>query len=63
MTYNFDPDAWYERERAALIARHDRGELDEAVLKTALEDLERRFEEMLDRLDGTYQIPATPSRD
>lgn len=56
MTYNFDPDAWYEREKAALEARHASGELDEPGFREALDDLDRRYEEMLDRLDGTYRI-------
>ena len=56
MTYNFDPDRWYERERLKLEVRHTVGELDDAELEAALAALDRRLEEMLDRLDGTYQI-------
>lgn len=58
MTYNFDPDTWLATHRAALVARRDRGELDDVGLEAALEELERRYEDMLARLDGTYQIPA-----
>jgi len=58
MTYNFDPDRWYESHRAALEGRRERGELDEREFVAALQDLERRYEEMLDRLDGTYEIPG-----
>ena len=57
MTYNFDPDRWYESHRAALEGRRVRGELDEEEFAAGLQDLERRYEEMLDRLDGTYMIP------
>ena len=57
MTYNFDPDRWYEAHRRVLVERHRRAELDEAELAAALADLERRYEEMLERLDGTYEIP------
>jgi len=57
MTYNFDPDRWYESHHAALEVRRERGELDEREFVAALQDLERRYEEMLDRLDGTYEIP------
>jgi len=57
MTYNFDPDRWYESHRAALEGRRERGELEERDFTAELEDLERRYEEMLDRLDGTYEIP------
>lgn len=57
MTYNFDADGWYERERRALEHRHHTGLLGDAELVVALVDLERRYGEMLDRLDGTYQLP------
>ena len=58
MTYNFDPNRWHETRRAALAARRDRGEIDDAEYRTALLDLDRRYEEMVARLDGTYEIPA-----
>ena len=57
MTYNFDPDRWYEREREMLDARHRAGEIGEQEYKKALSELDRRYDEMLDRLDGTYQVP------
>lgn len=59
MTYNFDAERWYERERELLDTRRDRGELDEAAWRQAVEDLDRRLEEMLRRLDGTYRIPPS----
>lgn len=57
MTYNFDPDRWLEAHRAALEARRDRGELDEAAFSSACTELDRRYEELVARLDGTYEIP------
>ncbi len=57
MTYNFDPDRWLESRRAALEGRLDRGELDQREFAAELQDLERRYEDMVDRLDGTYEIP------
>jgi hypothetical protein len=57
MTYNFDPDRWYENEREMLDARHQAGETSEQEYKQALSELDRRYDEMLDRLDGTYQVP------
>lgn len=57
VTYNFDPDEWYERERRALLHRHDTGALDGPGLEAALAELDRRYDEMLDRLDGSYQLP------
>ena len=57
MTYNFDPDKWYDLERSALEVRFKKGEINDRAFNCALADLDRRYEEMLDRLDGTYQIP------
>ncbi len=57
MTYNFDPDRWYENERTALEARRRTEGWSDEAYETALADLDRRYDEMLRRLDGTYQIP------
>ncbi len=57
MTYNFDPDRWYENQRALLEARRRDGDLDAYGFEEALRDLDRRHEEMVARLDGTYGIP------
>jgi len=58
MTYNFDPDRWLVAHRAALEARRNRGEIDDAAMEVELLELDRRYEEMVARLDGTYEIPA-----
>lgn len=60
MTYNFDPDRWLEIHRAALEARRDDGAIDEAAFEAEIAELDRRYEEMLTRLDGTYEIPKGP---
>lgn len=57
MTYNFDPDRWYENERAALEARYTAGGLTEKEYTDALSALDRKYDDMQDRLNGTYQIP------
>ncbi|NOQ20930.1 MAG: hypothetical protein GQ571_13305 [Desulfobacterales bacterium] len=57
MTYNFDPDRWYEDERGMLDARYRAEEISEQEYKDAISELDRRYDEMLDRLDGTYQVP------
>ena len=57
MTYNFDPDRWHEDERAILDAQYKAGEISEPEYKDAISALERRYDEMIDRLDGTYQVP------
>jgi hypothetical protein len=57
MTYNFDPDKWYDIERELLDGRLRKGKISEQAFKRAVEELDRRYDEMLDRLDGSYQIP------
>jgi hypothetical protein len=57
MTYNFDPDRWYERQRNLLDQRHAGGQLDDERYRRELEALEQRYEEMTERLDGTFQLP------
>ena len=57
MTYNFDPDRWYENELAALSRERRAGRLSREQLEAAVAELERRYQEMVDRLDGTYRIP------
>jgi hypothetical protein len=56
MTYNFDPDRWLEMQLAALQARLDRGEIDDATAVEARAELDRRYEGMVARLDGTFRI-------
>ena len=57
MTYNFDPEKWYDMEKKVLDRRLQKGELDRQAYEKALDALDRRYEEMLDRLDGSYEIP------
>lgn len=62
MTYNFDPDRWLDSHRAALEQRRQRGEIDDAEYASELRELDRRYEEMVSRLDGTYEIPARETK-
>ena len=57
MTYNFDPEKWFEMEKRVLDRRLKKGDLDRLAYEKALDSLDRRYEEMLTRLDGSYQIP------
>ena len=57
MTCNFDPERWYENENAALKALHKMGNLTDVEFEKACSDLLNRYEEMVARLDGTYQSP------
>lgn len=63
MTYNFDPDRWYDDELSILDARLKAGEIGAQKYKDALSALDRRYDEMLRRLDGTYQIPKSPLKE
>ena len=57
MTYNFDADRWYENRQALLEGRRDRGELDDRAFAVALEELDRRYEEMTARLSRSFELP------
>ena len=54
MTYNFYPERWFAIEQAAIEERRRKGELDGAACAAAMDDLVRRYEEMLARLDIKY---------
>jgi hypothetical protein len=58
MTYNFDPDRWYENERALIEERSKTGQITAIEYENAIRDLDRRYNDMLARLDGTYQLPT-----
>ena len=59
MTYNFDPDRWYENQRNALEARRAAGGLDDAAFEAELERLEARYDEMNSRLDKAFDLNDT----
>ena len=57
MTYNFDPDRWYDNELAYLSAKFKSGEISLFEYERAKTDLDCKYDDMIDRLDGSYQIP------
>ena len=63
MTYNFDPERWYENERLAIDSDFRAGKTNAREYREALDDLDKRYDSMLDRLDGTYQIPPARRED
>ena len=58
MTYNFDPDKWLENEIAFLENSLKSGKISDQEYEAALEELNKRHEEIWNRLDGTYQLPS-----
>ena len=60
MTYNFDPDKWYDMELAILRKKMADGELTQRDFDSALQLLDDRLDAMWKRLDGTYQVIPKP---
>jgi hypothetical protein len=58
MTYNFDPERWYDNEKAFLDHQYRSGKISEKKYWVALKNLENKLEKMWTRLDSSYQIPA-----
>lgn len=56
MTYNFDPEKWYESELAYLEARMKSGKISEEEFNKEIIKLEKQYDDIWKRLDGTYQI-------
>ncbi len=63
VTYNFDPDRWFENQQRALDERRARGEIDEAGYKAALADLEAQYDRMQDRLNKAFDLGSRGTRD
>jgi hypothetical protein len=62
VTYNFDIDRWYKIRSDGLRARLESGELSQIDYERELAELDRRFEEMQNRLDGSFSLPDVPDR-
>jgi hypothetical protein len=59
VTYNFDPDRWYENQRRALDGKREQGELTDQDYQAGLDALERRYEDMASRLDKPFDLNGT----
>jgi hypothetical protein len=57
MTYNFDPDRWYENELFVINAKYNAGHMTKQQYDKAIEELDRKLKGMWERLDGSYQMP------
>jgi hypothetical protein len=60
VTYNFDPDRWYDNQRRAIDARRANGEMTDADFDAELDRLEARYDEMTKRLDKPFELSDTP---
>ncbi len=58
MTYNFDPDKWYDNELILLQSKFKNDEISQKKYDKAVDVLDKKFDEMWDRLDGSYQISS-----
>ena len=56
MTYNFDPDQWYENELAVIRASYEAGKITRQECEEAEKVLNKRLEDMWKRIDGSYRI-------
>ncbi len=56
MTYNFDPDKWYDNEVAILENKLNSKQISQKEYETAVQILDQKHEEMWTRLNGTYQV-------
>jgi len=57
MTYNFDPERWYDNEKAFLDHQYRSGEISGKKYRAGLKNLENKLGEMWTRLDSSYKIP------
>jgi len=56
MTYNFDPDKWYDDELFLIQSKLKTGEITQDKYEQEIVTLDKKHEEMWKRLDGTYQF-------
>ncbi len=56
MTYNFDPDKWYDNELFIIKQKLKNSEITQSEYDAAVEILDKKLEEMWTRLNGTYQL-------
>ncbi len=57
MTYNFDPDKWFENELFALELKLAKGRINKDRFSRQKDQLCDQYDKMVDRLNNTYQLP------
>lgn len=58
MTYNFDPDRWYENELSLIRLKYKAGQMTKQEYNRTVEELDHKHEMMWERLNGSYQLPG-----
>lgn len=58
MTYNFDPERWFDIEATALEKALRDGTLDRDAYEAALDALQQKLDALWASLDGSYRIPS-----
>ena len=56
MTYNFDPDKWYDNELFLVQSKLKNDAISQDEYDEAVDILDTKLNEMWGRLDGSYQI-------
>ncbi len=56
MTYNFDPDRWYDNEILVLKQQLNSKKITKDQFNLGMEILEKRHEEMWNRLNSSYIV-------
>ena len=51
MTYNFDPERWFDNHKDTLIRQRDAGEISEEEYEARLKELVDKYEKLLQRTD------------
>lgn len=57
MTYNFDPDQWFDMQRTLLEKALQEGRMNDQEFNAAIRKIEEKYNEMWKRLDGYFQLP------
>ena len=55
MTYNFDPERWFEIQKDAIAKRRDAGEITAEEYEARLKELVDKYEKLLQRTDIRHE--------
>ena len=56
MTYNFDPDRWYDKEFFVIESKYKSGQMTRQEYEKEITKLEQKYTKMWERLDDSYQL-------